>query len=97
MGLSERRVQARAGAAERSNDGRPVLLGVTGRLEFVDAPGHVADLARYRARGYAMTGNRIVIGIDRPMEVVQVHPPPANSGNMAGVPAEYNPSRPAEG
>ncbi len=42
-----------------AGDGRPVLLGITERLEFVDAPGHVEDLKRYRARGYAMTGNRI--------------------------------------
>ena len=36
-----------------------MLLGITERLEFVDAPGHAADLARYRARGYAMKGNLI--------------------------------------
>ena len=42
-----------------AGDGRPVLLGVTERLEFVDAPGHVEDLKRYRARGYTMKGNRI--------------------------------------
>ena len=44
-----------------AGDGRPVLLGITERLEFVDAPGHVEDLKRYRARGYAMKGNRISI------------------------------------
>jgi hypothetical protein len=33
-----------------------VLLGVPERLEFLDAPGHVADLAR----GDAIRGNRRV-------------------------------------
>ncbi len=55
--------------------GRPVLLGITERLEFVDAPGHAADLERYRARGYAMKGNRIAIVTDRPQSTVEVHPP----------------------
>ena len=58
---------------------RPVLLGVTERLEFADAPGHVADLGRYRTRGYAMKDNRIAIRLDRPMEIVEVHPPSVNS------------------
>ena len=80
-----------------AGDGRPVLLGVTERLEFVDAPGHVEDLARYRARGYAMKGNRIAIVTDRPMEVVEVHPPSVNSVDMAGVTVEYYPPRPAMG
>jgi hypothetical protein len=80
-----------------AGDGRPVLLGVTERLEFVDAPGHVADLARYRARGYVMKGNRIRLVTDRPMEVVEVHPPSANSVNMAGVTVEYYPPAPAMG
>ncbi|MEN6341341.1 MAG: right-handed parallel beta-helix repeat-containing protein [Methanospirillum sp.] len=64
---------------------RPVLLGVTERLEFVDAPAHAADLARYRARGYAMKGNRIRIVTDRPMEAVEVHPPSVNSVEMTGL------------
>ncbi len=71
-----------------------MLLGVTERLEFVDAPGHVADLARYRARGYAMTGNRIRLVTDRPMECVEVHGPSVNSVNMAGVTVEDHPPRP---
>ncbi len=41
--------------------GRLVLLGDTERLSYVDAPGHVEDLKRYRARGYAMAGNRVMI------------------------------------
>ena len=80
-----------------AGDRQPLLLGVTERLEFVDAPGHVADLARYRARGYAMAGNRIAIVTDRPMEVLEVHPPSVNAVNMAGVTVEYYPPRPAMG
>jgi hypothetical protein len=45
---------------------RPVLLGITERLEFVGAPGHVEDPERYRARGYRMAGNRIRPVTDRP-------------------------------
>jgi hypothetical protein len=80
-----------------AGDGRPVLLGITERLEFVDAPEHAADLERYRARGYAMTGNRIAIAVDRPMEVVEVHPPSINSVEMAGMTVEYYPPHPAMG
>ncbi len=77
--------------------GRPVLLGITERLEFVDAPSHVEDLKRYRARGYTMRNNRIAIAVDRPMEVVYVHPPSVHSVNMAGVTVEYYPPRPTIG
>ena len=94
----------RAGAVEAgieirhfAADGRPVLLGITERLEFVDAPEHVEDLKRYRARGYAMKGNRIRIVTDRPQSAVEVHPPSANSTNMTGVTVEYSPPRPAMG
>jgi hypothetical protein len=66
-------------------------------IEFADAPGHAADLARYRARGYAMKGNRIRLVTDRPMEVVEVHPPSVNSMEMAGVTVEYYPPAPAMG
>ncbi|KAF5046982.1 hypothetical protein DSECCO2_465090 [anaerobic digester metagenome] len=90
-------VEVEAEIRNFAGDGRPVLLGVTERLEFVDAPGHAADLARYRARGYAMKGNRIRLVTDRPMEVVEVHPPSVNSVNMAGVTVEYYPPRPAMG
>ena len=41
-----------------------------------------------------MTGNRIPIVTDRPMEVVEVHPPSVNSVNMAGVTVEYYPPNP---
>ena len=44
--------------------GRPVLLGITERLEYVDAPSMPGDLERYRARGYAMADNRIAIVTD---------------------------------
>ena len=55
--------------------GRPVLLGITERLEFVDAPGHAADLARYRARGYRMVNNRIAVVTDRDADLVEVYSP----------------------
>ena len=44
--------------------GRPVLLGITERLEYVDSPSHVEDLKRYRARCNTMMGNRIAIVTD---------------------------------
>jgi hypothetical protein len=74
--------------------GRPVLLGATEGLEFVDAPGHAADLARHRAQGYAMRGNRIRIATDRSMDAVEVPPLSTNSVEMAGVTVEYCPPRP---
>ncbi len=77
--------------------GRPVLLGITERLEYVDAPSHVENLKRYRARGYAMAGNQIAIVTDRPMEAVEVHPPSVNSVEMAGVTVEHYPPRPSMG
>jgi hypothetical protein len=51
-----------------------VLLGVTERLEFVDAPGHAEDLLRYRARGYNMRNNRIAVVTARPEDPVEMHP-----------------------
>jgi hypothetical protein len=80
-----------------AGSGRPVLLGITERLEFVDAPGHVEDVKRYRARGYVMKGNRIRLVTERPMESVEVHPPSANTVNMVGITIEYYPPRPAMG
>jgi hypothetical protein len=74
-----------------------VLLGVTERLGFVDVPGHPEDLERYRARGYAMKGNRIRLVTDRPMEVVEVHPPSRNGVEMAGVTIDYYPPAPGRG
>jgi hypothetical protein len=76
---------------------RPVRLGITERLEFVDAPAHARDLVWYRARGYRMAGNRIRLVTDRPMEVVEVHAPSVNSVEMDGVTVEYYPPAPAIG
>ena len=61
-----------------------MLLGVTERLEYVDAPSHVEDLKRYRARGYAMAGNRIAIVTDRPDDLVEVHPPSRGKVDLGG-------------
>ena len=73
---------------------RPARARDPERLEFVDAPGAFPDLERYPVRGYAIKGNRIRLVTDQPMEVVEVHPPAANSVNMAGVTVEYYPPRP---
>ena len=59
--------------------------------------GHAADVARYRARGCAMKGNRIRIVKDRPQSAVEIHGPSARSVNMSGVTVEYYPPRPATG
>ena len=64
--------------------GRPVLLGAAERLDFVDAPSHVAELARYRARGYRMVNNRIHIVTDRDADLVEVHPPSRGQWTWAG-------------
>lgn len=72
-----------------------MLLGITERLEFVDAPGHVADLARYRSLGYAMTGNRIRIVTDREADLIDVHPPSRGSVDLGGVTVERCPPVPA--
>ncbi len=71
-----------------------MLLGITERLEFVDAPGQAADLARYRPGGYAMRNNRNRLVTDRPQRVVEIHPPSVNSVEMAGVTVENFPPRP---
>lgn len=57
--------------------GAPVLVGITERLEYVDAPSHAADLARYRARGWPFSG-ALVLGVEQAATVdhlVDVHPP----------------------
>ena len=77
--------------------GRPVLLGITERLEYVDAPSHVEDLKRYRARGYVMAGNRIVIVTDREQDLVEVHPPSRGKVDLGGVTIERCPPAPAVG
>ncbi|MEN6342951.1 MAG: hypothetical protein ABFC89_10385 [Methanospirillum sp.] len=75
--------------------GRPVLLGVTERLEFVDAPSHVEDLERYRARGYRMVSNRIDIVTDHDADLVEVHPPSRGTVDLGGLTVERCPPRPA--
>ncbi len=77
--------------------GRPVLLGITERLEFVDAPGHVEDLKRYRARGYRMVNNRIAIVTDHEADLIEVHPPSRGSVDLGGLSVERCPPRPAMG
>ena len=79
---------------EFAGAGRPVLLGVTERLEFVDAPDHAADLAMYRARGYAMRTNRIAIMAERPGDLVEVHPPSRGAVDLSGVTVGRCPPRP---
>ena len=76
---------------------RPVLLGITERLEFVDAPSHVKDLERYRARGYAMRDNRIAIVTDHDSDLVEVHPPSRGSVDLGGLSVERCPPAPAMG
>jgi hypothetical protein len=76
---------------------RPVLLGITERLEFVDAPRHVEDLKRYRARGYAMKGNRIAIVTDNDEDLIEIHPPSRGSVDLSGVTVERCPPAPALG
>jgi hypothetical protein len=68
-----------------------VRHGIVDRLEFVNAPGHVEDLHLYRARGYAMKGDRCAIVVDRPQSVVEVHPPSRYCVEMGGVTIEHCP------
>ena len=74
--------------------GRLVLLGCTERVEYVDAPSHVEDLKRYRARGYVMAGNRCAIVTDRDTDVIEVHPPSRGKVDFGGLTIERCPPRP---
>ena len=74
-----------------------MLLGITERFEFVDAPSHVEDLKRYRARGYAMGGNRIAVVTDRSEDLVEVHPPSRGTVDLGGLTIERCPPAPAVG
>ena len=74
-----------------------MLLGVIERLESVDAPSHVEDLKRYRARGDAMAGNRCVIVTDYPDDLVDVHPPSRGIVGLGGLTVERCPPGPAMG
>jgi hypothetical protein len=76
---------------------RPVLLGITERLEFVDAPGHVDDLKRYRARGCRMVGNRIAVVTDYPKDLVDIYPPSRGTVDLGGLTVERYPPAPAMG
>ncbi|MEN6516964.1 MAG: hypothetical protein ABFC38_02080 [Methanospirillum sp.] len=76
---------------------RPIRLGITERLEFVDAPAHAAHLAQYRARGYRMAGNRIWIVTDHPEDLVEVHPPSRDLVDLGGLRVDRCPPRPAMG
>ena len=74
-----------------------MLLGITERLEYVDAPSHVEDLERYRARGYTMAGNRIAIVTDHPEDLIEVHPPSRGKVDLGGLTVERCPPKPAMG
>jgi hypothetical protein len=74
-----------------------VLLEAAKRLEFVDAPGHVEDLKRYRARGYTMKGNRIEIIMDNDADLVEVHSPSRGSVDLGGLTVGRCPPAPAMG
>lgn len=65
-----------------------MLLGITERLEYVDASKHVKNLKRYRAWGYVMAGNRIAIATDYSADLIEVHPPSRGSVDLAGVTIE---------
>ncbi|MGD9938005.1 MAG: hypothetical protein AB7S61_11110 [Methanoregulaceae archaeon] len=74
-----------------------MLLGITERLEYVDAPSHVEDLKRYLARGYAMAGNRIAIVTDNDADLIEVHPPSRGTVDLGGLTVERCPPVPAMG
>ena len=74
-----------------------MLLGITERLEFVDAPSHVEDLEMYRIWGCRMSGNRIAIVTDYDAGLLAVHPPSRGSVDLGGVTVAYCPPRPLPG
>ena len=81
--------------ADRSWTAPAVSTGLSAggiaRLEFVDAPGHVEDLERYRARGYAMKNNRIRIVTDHDADLIEVHPPSSGTVDPGGLTVERCP------
>ncbi len=77
-----------------AGEGRPMLLGITELLEYVDAPKHAPDLERYRARGYRMVNNRIAVVSDHPGGLVEVHAPSLGSVDLGGLTVEPCPPRP---
>ncbi len=66
-------------------------------FDFGDAPGHAADLERYRARGYRMVNNRIDIVTDHPEDLVEVHRPSRGLVDLGGLTVERCPPAPAMG
>jgi|GEM_PF-1340981 hypothetical protein len=60
----------------------------------VDAPGHIADLERYRDQGYRMAGNRIAVVTDHPVDLVGVHPPSHGAVDLGGLTGERSPPDP---
>ena len=74
-----------------------MLSGLTERLEYVDAPSHVADLARYRARGYATAGNRCAVVTGRPEDLFEVHPPSRGKVDLGGLTVEAVPAGAGDG
>lgn len=66
---------------------KPVLLGITERLEFVDAPSHAADLARYAAISRPFNGalNISVLQAASVNDLVEVNPPSRSAVNLSGV------------
>ncbi len=73
------------------------FLGISERLEYVDAPGHVEDLARYRARGYAMAGNWWTLITDNDADLIEVHPPSQGKVDLGGLTVECCPPAPVMG
>ena len=65
-------------------------FGVTERLEFVDAPGHAADLKRNHARGYRM-GNRIVNVTDNEADLIEVRTPSRGMVDPSLIAVEHYP------
>lgn len=58
-------------------------------LEFMNAPSQAENLERYRARGYAIQGDRSRLVTDWPQSAVAVQPPSAKRKEKAGVMVEY--------
>jgi len=93
-GATRRALQATATGADLeigiirfAGQGRPVLLGITERLEFVDAPVHAAGLARYREISRPFSGSLVleVPAVATVADLVEVHPPSAGSVDLSGV------------
>lgn len=55
--------------------GKPVLMGLYERLEFVDAPSHAKDLARYRGITYNVNGTMDFLSdsLTRTGDLIEVH------------------------